>query len=74
MAPKAYGGVRQPVAEDAAVEAGVEFVMDEPGQLRLGAGFGAGVNLAATCCTGWYSVGYSMLWRSSSSGAPVVAC
>jgi hypothetical protein len=39
------------MGQDAALEVGVELFLDEPRQLRSGAGLGVGVKLAACCCT-----------------------
>lgn len=55
---------------DAALEVGVELVLDELRLLRSGAGFSVRDEAAVCCCTRRYSVVCSGRWLSWWTGAP----
>lgn len=60
---------QEAVRPDAALEEGIQLVLDEPGQLGTRAGFGVG-DEAGCVLLGWYSVVCSGRWRSQRTGAP----
>jgi hypothetical protein len=55
---------KEAVREDAALEEGVELVLDELRQLSTGLASVWAMKLAACCCTRRYSVVCSGRWRS----------